>query len=230
MANFLQRGKPAPDRQLRLAWFAAGMIGLACLGLFGRILYTSPPRPTPPMPLKLAIAEFDAGDLPAAATVFRTLANTGSPHAAYWYGHALDYGLGTPADVGAALVQYRKAWAGGVVQAGRRLGELYLNGNRIPPDFATAHSYLLAAAERGDSRAALDLARMLRQGIGAPADPVAAYAWLEVASLRGNAQARLERDRLLPTLLAAQQTEAVQQASEIMAAGAAKTAAPRAKA
>jgi TPR repeat protein len=77
------------------------------------------------------------------------LADAGDPHAAYWYGHALDRGLGTPVDVKAAMTQYAKASAGGVTQAGTRLGELYLDGNAVPPDFAKARSYLTEAAPHG---------------------------------------------------------------------------------
>ena len=101
------------------------------------------------------------------------------------------------------------------MQADARLGELYLSGNAIPPNFVEARSYLTTAAKRGNPRAALDLGRMLEQGIGSPADPVGAYAWLEVSSLGGNAQARAERDHLLPALSPAQQAEAVQQANAI---------------
>jgi TPR repeat protein len=212
MANILQQGrKPAPHHGLMLPYLAAGLFGIACAGLVGRAFQT--PAAIPPMDLHQAVSDFDAGNLTAATSAFRTLADAGNPHAAYWYGHALDLGLGTPTDVKAAITQYEKAWAGGVTPAGTRLGELYLDGNAIPPDFAKARSYLTEAARRGDARAALDLGGMLRDGIGGPADPVSAYAWLEVASLRGNAQAQVERNHLLPTLSLAQQMAASQQAT-----------------
>ncbi len=228
MANILPYGNPQAGPRPALVYIVAAVVGLACLGMLVCALSASVPAPA--MNLQQAVADFDAGQLAFAANAFRTLAEAGDPHAAYWYGHALDRGLGTTADIKAAMAQYEKAWAGGVVQAGTRLGELYLVGNAIPPDFTQARSYLTAAARDGDTRAEVDIARMLDQGIGAPADPVAAYAWLEVAALRGNAQARLERDRLLPTLPAAQQAQAIQQATAILAAGAAGTSAPHAKA
>jgi len=227
MANILQDRKPATGRQLALPYLIAGLLGLASVGLFGRVWHTA--TPVPPMNLKQAVADFDTGQLAPATAAFRTLANAGDPHAAYWYGHALDRGLGTAIDVKAAMAQYSKALAGGVMQAGTRLGELYLDGNAVPPDFAKARTYLTAAAKGGDARAALDLGRMLHEGIGSPADPVAAYAWLEVAALRGNALAQHERDALLPTLLPAQQAEANQQVSKIMPVVVADTAAPPAK-
>jgi TPR repeat protein len=211
MANMLQSGKPATGPWLMVPYLAAGAIGLACAGLVG----TNWERPVPvaDMNLQQAVSDFDTGNLAAGTSAFRTLADKGDPHAAYWYGHALDLGLGVPADPKGAIAQYEKAWAGGVTQAGTRLGEIYLDGNAIPPDFAKARSYLTVAAKRGDARAALDLGRMLRDGIGVASDPVAAYAWLEVAALRGDAQAQGERDRLLPTLSPAQQADASQQAT-----------------
>lgn len=228
MANTLQQGrKPTTVQGMMLPYLAAGLIGVACAGLVERTLQNS--AAVPPMDLKQAVSDFDTGNLAAATSAFRTLANAGDPHAAYWYGHALDLGLGTPVDVKAAIAQYQKAWAGGVTQAGTRLGELYLDGNAVPPDFAMARSYLTEAARRGDARAALDLGGMLRDGIGGPADPVSAYAWLEVASLRGNAQARVERDRLLPTLSPAQQAAASQQATADLPVVAGNKAAPPAK-
>ncbi len=226
MANILQGRKPAIG-QLALPILVAGLVGLASAGMLGRAWHTA--TPVPAMNLKQAVADFDTGNLAPATAAFRTLADAGDPLAAYWYGHALDRGLGTATDVKAAMAQYSKALAGGVTQAGTRLGELYLDGNAVPPDFGKARSFLTAAAADGDARAALDLGRMLHEGIGGPADPVAAYAWLEVASLRGNAQARHERDRLLPTLLPAQQAEANLQVNKIMPVVVADTIAPPAK-
>jgi TPR repeat protein len=228
MANIMQQGrKPATGHGLMLPYLVAGLIGITCAGLVGRSFES--PAAIPAMNLHQAVSDFDAGNLRAATAAFRTLANAGDPHAAYWYGHALDLGLGTPVNVKAAITQYENAWAGGVTLAGTRLGELYLNGNAIPPDFAQARSYLTEAARRGDARAALDLGGMLRDGIGGPADPVSAYAWLEVASLRGNAQAQVERNQLLPTLSPAQQVAASHQATADLPVVAAKKPAAPAK-
>jgi hypothetical protein len=227
MANILQDRKPATGHGPALPYLAAGLLGLAGVGLLARTSHTPAPRPA--MNLQQAVSDFDAGHLTAATAAFRTLAKAGDPHAEYWYGHVLDRGLGTPVAVKAAMMQYAKASAGGVMQAGTRLGELYLDGNAVPPDFAKARSYLTESARHGDAHAALDLGRMQREGIGGPADPVAAYAWLEVASFRGNTQAQQDRDRLLPTLSPAQQAEAIQQATEIIPVVASKPVALPAK-
>lgn len=222
MANTIQGRAPKAAQWTVLSYVAVGLLGLTYAGLVGRTWQTQPSRGK--MTLAQAVDVFDAGHLAPATATFRTLADHGDAHAAYWYGHALDFGLGTPVDTKAAIVQYKKAAAGGVVQADARLGELYLTGNAVAPNFVEARSYLTTAAKRGNPRAALELGRMLQQGIGGPTDPVGAYSWLEVASLGGNAQARAERDHLLPALSPAQQADAVQQANAIALAANGNTA------
>jgi TPR repeat protein len=223
MANTFEERKPKAAEWPAVAYFAAGMVTLAGMCLVSLRLYDRPP--VQPVSLQSAISEFDSNRLTPAVAAFRTMADKGDPTAAFWYGHALERGLGTHEDVTAAIAQYQKALAGGFTRAATSLGELYLNGNAVPPDFPKARSYLTVAAKRGDSRAALDLGRMLRKGIGGPADPVAAYSWLEVAALDGNKAARQERNQLLPDLSPAQQAEAVQQATALTSE-AAKPAAP----
>jgi TPR repeat protein len=228
MANILRDRKPTAAQWTMVPFVAIGFLGLTYAGLVARTWHMQTQEGT--TTLTQAVHEFDAGHLAPATATFRTLANRGDSQAAYWFGHALDFGLGTPVDTKEAIVQYKKAAAGGVVQADARLGELYLSGNAVPPNFVEARSYLTTAAKRGNPRAALDLGRMLQKGIGGPADPVGAYAWLEVASLGGNAQARAERDQLLPALSSAQQAQAVQQANAIASVAVGSIAGHNAKA
>jgi TPR repeat protein len=216
MANILNDRQPTSGQRHIVPYIAACMIGLASAGLIGRAW--QPTAAAPAINLQQAISDFDSGNLTPAAAAFKTMADAGNPHAAYWYGHTLDRGLGVQADPEAAIVQYTKASAGGVMQATTRLGELYLDGNRVPPDFMKARAYLIEAAKRGDALAASDLGRVLQQGIGGPADPISAYAWLEVASLRGSAPARVERDRLLATMTPDQQAAGSQEASVLQQA------------
>jgi TPR repeat protein len=228
MTDMRQGGKAATGRWRALPYLAAGLIGVVCAGVAGHAWEKSTSAPA--TSLRRALSDFDAGRLTAATSGFRTLADAGNPWAAYWYGHALDLGLGTPADTQAAIAQFEKAWAGGVTQAGARLGELYRDGNAVPPRFVKARGYLTAAARFGNARAALDLGQMLKAGIGGPADPVAAYAWLEVASLRGEARANAERDQVLATLSPAQQRAASRMVTEDLPALHGHAAASSAKA
>ena len=89
---------------------------------------------------------------------------------------------------------YKKAAEQNIVAAEARLGELYLNGDLVTPDFSQAKSYLERAAYHADPRSAMLLGQMYRVGIGTAVDQKQAYAWSEVASLEGSdfAEARAE--------------------------------------
>ena len=211
MANTIWHSAPPPtpkSANLFFPYLAVGMIALVGAGIVGRNLRVEQVPTT--ATLQQAVSTFDGGNLGLGTAEFQKMSDAGDPHAAYWYGHALSSGLGTAIDPRAAIVQYKKALAGGVTRAATALGELYLNGNLIPPQFSLARNYFMQAAHGGDADAALDLGHMLRDGIGGPTDPVQSYAWLEVAALRGNAQAKVERNRVLPTLSLDQQAAASQ--------------------
>jgi TPR repeat protein len=57
-----------------------------------------------------------------------------------------------------------------------RLGEIYLHGNLVLPDFAQAKTYLESSAYQGNPRAAMLLGQMYRVGIGMTANPTETYA------------------------------------------------------
>jgi TPR repeat protein len=54
-----------------------------------------------------------------------------------------------------------------------RLGEIYLHGNLVLPDFAQAKTFLERSAYQGNPRAA---SQMYRVGIGMTANPTETYA------------------------------------------------------
>jgi TPR repeat protein len=56
------------------------------------------------------------------------------------------------------------------------LGEIYLHGNLVLPDFAQAKTYLESSAYQGNPRAAMLLGQMYRVGIGMTANPTETYA------------------------------------------------------
>jgi hypothetical protein len=224
MADTPDGNKPSFDRAPALVWLTAGLAGLISVVMLET---ARPPAIQPAAPtLQQAMHAFDNDNLAGAAAAFRSLAARGNVQAEYWYGHALEHGLGIAADTKQAVAEYRKAWAGGVAAAGRRLGELAISGNAGAPDFTEGRSLLLAAARGGDVLAQRDLGHVLRAGIGGPADPVGAYAWLEVAALGGNADARIQRNQLLPKLSADQQNEAAAQVKTLQAAQAGARPAP----
>jgi TPR repeat protein len=87
-----------------------------------------------------------------------------------------ELGLGMPLDPAKAVELYKKASAQDVAAAELRLGEVYLHGDLVLPDFAQAKIYLEKAAYHGGPRAAMLLGQMCHDGIGMPADQKEGYA------------------------------------------------------
>ena len=166
--------------------------------------------------LEFAEHAFQTGDNKTALKLFGELANKNNPNAEYWLGHMNEIGLGIPRDVTKGIELYKKAAEQNIVAAEARLGDLYLNGDLVTPDFSQAKSYLQRAAYHADPRSAMLLGQMYRIGIGTAVDQKQAYAWSEVASLEGSEFAARERDSSLHDLDVSDQQEAVAHAHDIM--------------
>jgi TPR repeat protein len=186
-------------------------------------------RTAPPAQTNLEFAEhaFQSGDDQTALKLFSELANKNNPNAEYWLGHMNEIGLGIPRDVTKAIGLYKKAAEQNIVTADARLGELYLNGDLVTPDFSQAKSYLQQAAYHADPRSAMLLGEMYRAGIGTPVDQKLAYAWSEVASLEGSEFAVRERNSSLHDLDVSDQQAAVAHAHDIMEEIKQKTTVPQ---
>jgi TPR repeat protein len=167
---------------------------------------------------QMAQAEKDvkAGDYNTAVTMFEKLAANNHPLADYWVAHMTELGLGTPRDPAKAVELYKKAAAQDVAAAELRLGEIYLHGDLVLPDFAQAKTYLERAAYHGGPRAAMLLGQMYRDGLGMPADQKEAYAWSEVATLEGSAFASRDRDATFHDLSATEKNTAIARAQDIL--------------
>jgi TPR repeat protein len=87
-----------------------------------------------------------------------------------------EIGLGIPRDAKKAIDLYKKAADQNVVAAEARLGDIYLSGDQVPPDFGQAKYYLDRAAYHGDPRSAMLLGQMYRVGLGIQKDLKQAYA------------------------------------------------------
>jgi TPR repeat protein len=167
---------------------------------------------------RLSYAEraFRQYDYDTAGKAFSDLAGKGNGMAQYWLGHMTELGLGMARDPRKAIGLYEQAADRGVLAAELKLGEVFMHGDMLPPDFPKAKIYLDRAAYHGDARAALDLSEIFQRGLGMPANPVEAYAWAEVAALEGNVPARRERDASLRDLQPDDQRLASARAGEIM--------------
>ena len=160
--------------------------------------------------------ELRTGDYKSAVASFEKLADNGNPFAQYWVAHMNELGLGVPRDPAKAIELYKKAAAQDVAAAELRLGEIYLHGDLVLPDFAQAKSYLEKAAYHGGPRAAMLLGQMYHDGIGMPVDQIEGYAWSEVATLEGSDFATRDRNASFHDLSDADQKSAIARAQEIL--------------
>jgi TPR repeat protein len=167
---------------------------------------------------QMAQAEKDvkAGDYKAAVALFEKLADNNNPLAQYWVAHMSELGLGVPRDPAKAIELYKKAATQDVAPAELRLGEIYLHGDLVLPDFAQAKTYLEKAAYHGGPRAAMLLGQMYHDGIGMPVDQKEGYAWSEVATLEGSVFATRDRDASFHSLSEADQKSAIARGQEIL--------------
>ena len=205
--------KPAQSfPSLGLGLFAVALVGVL-IGFIGQeVRWRSS---VPQGQLAQGERAFQAGDNQAAIALFGSLADK-NPSAQYWLAHMTELGLGMPRDPAKAVELYKKAAGQGLNAAELRLGEIYLDGDLVTPDFALAKTYLEKSAYQGDAHAAMLLGQMYRIGIGLTAQPTEAYAWSEVGALEGNALAKHERDADLRKLKAADQSAAIARAREIL--------------
>jgi tetratricopeptide (TPR) repeat protein len=157
------------------------IVGLL-IGLVGQEFRWRGSFMTPQNQMAQAEKDVKAGDYKAAVTMFEKLAANNHPLAEYWVAHMTELGLGMPRDPVRAVELYKKAAAQNIAAAQLRLGEIYLHGDLVLPDFAQAKTYLEKAAYHGGPRAAMLLGQMYRDGIGMPADPKEAYSWTRLLS------------------------------------------------
>ena len=212
-------GQPKPPQTPSRPPFI-GFLGYAAIGLLVGIAAQEfrwrSSSMAPPNQMAQAEKDVKAGDYQAAVVLLDSLTKKNDPLAEYWIAHMSELGLGVPRDPAKAIELYKKAAAQEVAPAELRLGEMYLHGNLVLPDFAQAKSYLEKAAYHGEPRAAMLLGQMYHDGIGVPADQTEAYAWSEVATLEGSAFAQRDRDVSLHDLNDADQKSAIARAREIL--------------
>jgi TPR repeat protein len=103
-------------------------------------------------------AEFKMGHYDAAATIWQALAERGNAEANFNLGILDEDGLGTRADMAAALAHYEKSAQAGSSKAQYRLALLYTAGVKVAKDPLKAEKWLTAAAQSGDSEAQAMLA------------------------------------------------------------------------
>jgi len=211
------QGPQQPPPLYRTA-FPLVLVAIAGLliGLFARQFHWHEGTATPQGGIEAAKQAFQSGNEQRAFALFKNLADQNKPDAIYWVAHMTELGLGTDRDPKKAIELYKKAAGQDVVPAELRLGQIYLNGDLVPPDYAQAKTYLEKAAYHGNPRAAMLLGQMYRIGLGVAPDLVKAYAWSEVSTLEGNSFATRERDASIRNMSPGDQQAAVEQAKKIL--------------
>lgn len=106
--------------------------------------------------------------------------------AEFYYGMALAYGQGVPADDGKAIEWYRRAADKGYMEAQSSLAWRYLQGATLPLNETAGLEWSRKAAEQGHELAMTNLARRL-MARGDAAGREEALKWVERLAMRGNA-------------------------------------------
>ncbi len=109
-------------------------------------------------------------------------ARSGNPLAEYDVGlDALKRARSEPERL-AAVARIRKAAMDGLAVAQDRLGWMYLHGEAVPQDTATALEWIQRSAQRGAPAAQLQLGGLYERGVLVPTDPEKAYYWYSIAA------------------------------------------------
>ena len=111
-------------------------------------------------------------------------------------------------DYRTAFEEWRALAVTGDAEAQVALAGLYLDGNGVTPDAATAARWYVHAAEQGEPVAQLNLGDFYARGIGVRRDLAAAYFWLSLSAEQGRRWALLRRREIARFMTAEQISEA----------------------
>jgi TPR repeat protein len=128
---------------------------------------------------------YETREYAPAALCFKEAAELFHPAAQCDYAHCLEWGLGTTASAGEALLWYERAAQLGDERAMRRLGDAARDGEWGSPDWEKAFGWYLKAAEKGDGRAMEYVAGCYFYGRGVKIDLAEAARWYQEAAEAG---------------------------------------------
>ncbi|MBI0326985.1 tetratricopeptide repeat protein [Burkholderia plantarii] len=132
-----------------------------------------------------AVADYNAGDYPAALAGFRREAARGDRLAQFNYAMMLLKGEGTAASVPDGVRWLTEAAGAGMTQAQYVLATMYDDGQFVARDATVAHGWYLKAAQQGNVQAELALANQFLDGRGTPRDNHEAFVWYQKAADAG---------------------------------------------
>ena len=107
------------------------------------------------------------------------------------------WGLGVERNPAEGESWLRRAALAGDADAAALVGDLYVKGGSLPPNYAEAAIWFRRAAEAGHRTAARALGLLYLTGAGVARDPKEAANWLRVSADAGDPQARVDLANLL---------------------------------
>jgi len=137
-----------------------------------------------------AVADYNAGNLPAARKEFEAAAARGNRLAEFNYAMMLVNGEGGGADVAEGRKWLRKAADANMSHAQYVYGKMYDDGDFVGRDPAQAHQWFMKAAKQGHVQAELALANQFLDGRGTARDNKQAFYWYKKAAEGGDMTAQ----------------------------------------
>jgi TPR repeat protein len=139
---------------------------------------------------RVAIQDYNAGNLPVALAEFAAAARHGDRLAQFNYAMMLLNGEGAPANVVEGKRWLHTAAVSGMSHAQYVLGRMYDDGEFVTRDPAEAHGWFLKAARQGHTQAQLSLANQFLDGRGTKRDNHQAFIWYSRAARGGDMTAQ----------------------------------------
>lgn len=128
---------------------------------------------------------YAAGRFLEALRIWRPLAESGDPRAAFGLGLLYDLGEGVGQDAAAAFVWYRVAAEAGIALAEFNIAVMYDSGIGTDRNSTEAAAWYASAAVHGIARAEYNLAQLYVAGDGVPRNLDAAKAWYAASAAHG---------------------------------------------
>ncbi|QCP51466.1 sel1 repeat family protein [Trinickia violacea] len=178
----------ARPAQAIATWAGAALIGVFAAS--GAAHAQTVKKEAPDAETQTAVADYNAGNLPAALKEFRDAAEHGSRLAEFNYAMMLLNGEGTQANVEEGKKWLRKAADANMSHAQYVYGKMYDDGDFVARDPAEAHRWFLKAAQQGHVQAELALANQFLDGRGTTRDNQQAFVWYKKAAEGGDMTAQ----------------------------------------
>lgn len=132
---------------------------------------------------------YATGRFVEALRIWRPLAESGDPRAAFGLGLLYDLGEGVGQDAAAAYLWYRRAAELGFVPAEFNIAVMFDSGLGTARNAAEAAKWYASAAAHGNARAEYNLAQLYATGDGVPRNLDVSNAWYAAAAAQGLAAA-----------------------------------------